>query len=468
MLLIALALRIGMLGVDVRLHPDEALFAAQARLIPTQGDWLLRTTDLDKPPLTFYVTALAFKLLPVSEFAARLPNVLFSGASVALVYALTCHLYRDRGTALIAMLLMALSPYNLAFSATVFTDIQATFWVLAACVLAVRDRWLWAGVAAALIFAAKSTALLFVPLILALGIAQTAQSNWRWRDLGQRVGMFLLPLFAGLMLLLLWDAARAPRSFFDLGYTRNNPGRLIRSDEVIPRLNQWGHWLHYATGSRLLNGGLLAAALLWMLARLRARTRAATTSWLIAGYSLAFVGWHWLVAFNTFDRYLHSLIPFLLILGAHMIAEAWHWLGARPAVLLAILVTLTGAMSPAVGIALRGDAPLGGDQGTHTGIDALARYLNTELAGQKVYDHWLGWELAFYLGPDPGVELRYKPLPEALADDMQAVPRYFAAPSPTHAAPWIAALHRADIQTVTVYHDQRHGFTVYRLSARQH
>ena len=35
-----LLLRIATLGVDVRFHPDEALFAAQARLISHEGDWL--------------------------------------------------------------------------------------------------------------------------------------------------------------------------------------------------------------------------------------------------------------------------------------------------------------------------------------------------------------------------------------------------------------------------------------------
>ena len=138
-------LRVSMLGLDVRFHPDEALFSAQARLITDQGDWLLRTTDLDKPPLTFYVNALSFRALGSSEFSARLPNVLFSSLSAAVLMAFTLALYRDRQTAILAGLLFALSPYDLAFSATVFTDVQATFWVLVACLLVARDRWLWAG-----------------------------------------------------------------------------------------------------------------------------------------------------------------------------------------------------------------------------------------------------------------------------------------------------------------------------------
>ena len=126
MILIGLLLRADMLGIDVRFHPDEALFAAQARLISHGGDLLLRETDLDKPPLTFYVTALSFAALNPSEFAARLPNVLASGASLAVLYALGWSLYRRRAVALVAALLWSLSPFDLAFAARPFTDVQAT------------------------------------------------------------------------------------------------------------------------------------------------------------------------------------------------------------------------------------------------------------------------------------------------------------------------------------------------------
>ncbi len=183
-----MALRLVMLGVDVRFHPDEALFAAQARLISARGDVLLRETDLDKPPLTLFVTALSYRMLGPTEFATRLPNVLFSGLSVAVIYTLAMALYGDRVTAALAGLLMALSPYDLAFAATAFTDVQATFWVLVAAWCAVRDRWTAAGIAAALAFAAKSNALIMLPLIVALGIAHNARTEWRVRDGLERRG----------------------------------------------------------------------------------------------------------------------------------------------------------------------------------------------------------------------------------------------------------------------------------------
>lgn len=482
-ILIGLLLRIAMLGVDTRFHPDEALFAAQARLISHEGDWLLRDTDLDKPPLTLFTTALAFRALEPSEFAARLTNVLCSGINTGVLYALAYTLYRDRAVALCASLLLALSPYDLAFSATVFTDVQATLWTLMACWLAARDRWTWAGTAAALMFAAKSTTLLALPLILALGIAHNARRAWTWRAVLRRLAAFTWPLVAGVALLVLWDMSRDPRSFLDLGYQRNNPGRLVRSDELWPRLEQWRHWLSFITGSRVVNAGLTALIPAWLFAGLLSHTpprhnlqhmsKAQTTivDGLLAGYSLAFLGWYWLIAFNTYDRYLHPLIPLLILLAARALIGLWCFTGTQRATLVAGVGLLTVLLLPGTITVLNGDAAIAGDQAQHTGIDTLANYLNTELASETIYDHWLGWELAYYLGPAPQVHLRHVVLPEALPADLATQinpPRYFVAPSPDHAAHWLAALHRAGINTACVYIDPTHDFIVYRLDTTRH
>lgn len=466
-ILVGLLLRVGMIGVDARFHPDEALFAAQARLV--RHDSLLRDTDLDKPPLTFYMTALSFRLLGPTEFAARLPNVLFSGLSVGVLYALARALYQERSTAALAALLYALAPYDLVFAATAFTDIQATFWILAACLFVARDRWTYAGIACALAFASKSTSVLFVPLILSLGIARHAQTGWHVGHILRRLWRFVWPLVVGIGLLLLWDLARAPRSFFDLGYVRNNPGRLIRSDEIAPRLEAWSHWLNFITAAPLLNVGLCAAGAMWLAYGVfRQRTRAVSLDWLIAGFGLVFLAWFWLVAFNTYDRYIHTLVPFLLLFAARGVTGLWLRVGRQSiqsvfrVVLVAVIV---GPILPGTVRTLRGDLPVGGDQGQHTGIDILADTMNMHLRGAIIYDHWLGWELAFYLGEYSQVQIVYMPMPEVLAGDVltQTTPRYFVVPSLHIATPWIAALERAGIQHRIVYRTPDNPFVIYRL-----
>src|SRR5436190_20383096 len=86
-LLVATQLRLLPL-LENRFHPDEALYASFARLIVSGRDPLLSSVVVDKPPLSFYLTALSFLLLGSTEFAARLPNFYASLLSLALLFAL--------------------------------------------------------------------------------------------------------------------------------------------------------------------------------------------------------------------------------------------------------------------------------------------------------------------------------------------------------------------------------------------
>ena len=533
LLIAAAGVRVALLGVDARLHPDEALFATQARAIARGLDPLLRGADVDKPPLTLYTLALSFRALGVHEWSARLPNVFFSTLSVAALYALARALYRDRAAAWSAAALWAFSPYALGFAATAFTDVQATFWVLLGLGLAARGRWGRAGVALALGVACKTSAWQAVPLALVLGAlagvgaedagalpprpqqgtsspappadraARARRRSQRARPAGgRRLGIrsveailasrrgtrreagsrgvlplagvwgqsphvlaltrLAVPLALGVGALALWDAARAPRSFWALARAHNMPDRLVRSDEVGARLSAWLGWARWAVGAEWL-AVVLALGVGALLARdLRRRDRAAALDWALAGYGLTWLGAYWLVAFNTYDRYLYPLVPLLLILAARALVSAWRTFGARRSVALLLIVAVGAGSLPATRAALRGELPLGGDRGQHDGIDALAAYLNAELAGAVVYDHWLGWELGYYLGASPRVQLRYMPQPEALADDLRAVeqPRYLVAPQ-REAAFWLGVLRGAGFCAAPTYAVGR--FAVYLL-----
>lgn len=463
-LLAGLALRLGMLARDARFHPDEALFAAQARMV-AGGDLLLRATDLDKPPLPFYATALALTAFGDGERAARVPNAAFSLLTVAALATLAHALYHDPAVTLLAAGLLACSPFDLAYAATVFTDVQATCWLVIAAALAARDRWGWSGVAAALALAAKQNAAFLLPLVAALGGLAQVSGAWGGRDAVRRAGRWLAPIGIGLALLVVWDLARAPRSFLALGFARNNPGRLIRADEVGPRLEAWAGWLGVAAGGAWLGGALLIAIVGWLWIGWRRGGRAAALDWALAGYAVTYLGWHWLVAFNTYDRYLHPLIPFLALLAARAVAGWWRRAGAQPAVLGAVAAALVIGLSAPVARTLRGESALGGDRTAGAGIVRLADTLNTTLAGAVVYDHWLGWELAYYLGEAPRVTVRWMPLPEALTDEAQEATevRYFAARDPAEAAPWVAILRRAGVGVETAYQDAAAGYVVYAL-----
>src|SRR5690606_5435222 len=148
------------------------------------------------------------------------------------------------------LLLTALSPYLLAFSATAYTDGLMLLCMTLALLMAGRNRWGWSGVWLGLGFACKQQALFYLPLLLALG--------WAIGELTpRRMLRFLIGLSIPLLMLLAWDSVRPGDSLFALAAFNNDPGRLIRSDEVWPRLTAW---LSHAQA--LLGPGWLTAVLL--------------------------------------------------------------------------------------------------------------------------------------------------------------------------------------------------------------
>lgn len=70
----------------------------------------------DKHPVHVYVTAISEKLLGLSEFSTRLPSALFGILNVLLIFYLTKLLFNKDVIALVASLILAISPYNIHFS----------------------------------------------------------------------------------------------------------------------------------------------------------------------------------------------------------------------------------------------------------------------------------------------------------------------------------------------------------------
>ena len=86
-LLLGFALRVTCLTTD-RFHADEALSAGWALLIP-DGDPLLLSVPVDKPPLYLYTLAGSLIAFGRSEVAARLPGLASSMLGIAILYRLS-------------------------------------------------------------------------------------------------------------------------------------------------------------------------------------------------------------------------------------------------------------------------------------------------------------------------------------------------------------------------------------------
>ena len=443
LLLLAAALRFGVLSHDARFHPDEALYATYARRMARYGDLLLSDAPLDKPPLGLFVNALSFSALGEGEFSARLPAAFFSLINVAVCYALLRRLI-NRRAALIGGALMALSPFDLAFSGTAFHDPLLTLCCALCALMLSREQPLYAGIFAACAIATKQSALQFLPIYALIGAVGLRRAR-----IGTLVA-FGVPILAVAFALMAWSAARAaPVDFWTLGVL--NPGalRLIRSDEVLPRLARWLALYGESVGfAPLLGIGAYGA---W-----RACTEAARPSVaaLIAACGLlgTLLG-YWLIAFPLYDRYLLPLAPLTVLLIAYGMA-AW-----RSRLALAVVFAL---IAPFTARTLANQHGIGIQSAFYGGVDGLAAHLNALEGTPIVYDHWLSWELRYYLGDSPRPQLVWYPSAEWLSRDVchLPTPSYFVAPEGA-AWRWLAVLNAVGARAEPI---ARTPLVLYRIT----
>lgn len=477
-LLVGVALRIHALGQDRRFHPDEALYSTFARSAALNGDWLLHGS-LDKPPLTIYASALSMTLFATrvddrgllnfdvrqGEFAARLPNTFANILLIPIVYALAKALYRDERSALWSALLIALSPFAVAFSATAFTDVLMLLFMTLALWMAAVGRWGWSGMWLTLAFLNKPQGLFYLPLAFFMG--------WLLNRLSLlAVLRFIFPLLLGTGALFLWDNVRdQATSMWMLGYVNSDPQRLIRSDEVLPRLMRWLSFARTLFGTPTPIFALVIP--LSVFARVVRAPRQCSTVIDITLLTFVLVYWllHWLVAFNTYDRYLLPLLPPLALLAAR--GSMWLWRVLSRYIMSAELALAAGVIAFTLAIsafeASEQRLPFADRNGSfpnYEGIDQLSDFLNRQSLGAIIYDHWLNWELGYYMGQWSDKRRVYYPTPAALAEDAllqpDPAPRYFPVPAQQPVAPWLDALHEAGFTTIVVY--QTPNWVVYEIT----
>jgi 4-amino-4-deoxy-L-arabinose transferase-like glycosyltransferase len=474
-----------------RFHPDEALYASFARYAASGDGSLLSRLVVDKPPLSFYLNGLSVLIFGGTEFAVRLPNLFASVVSVALLWALARRLY-DARTGLLAAWLLALSPFAILFSVTVFIDPLLTAFVLAglwaACAPAPRPRL--AALFFTLAYATKQTALLYLPLGLACTLIHCAPAT-TLKEAARHLLRVVIPILIGLALvtaaLFVWDWARqAPIGLWEQGYSDNAPGRFVRANEVWPRALAWLEWMQYFTASRPLDLFFLLTLPLLLGMGLIHPSRAALADFILAGYLLLHLAAYWLLAFNIWDRYLLPLLPLAALLLARSLRLTAYglsrltyrlshsfgpWplsLAPWPARLLPPAFCLL-LLSPAL-TAARSGYPVGGDHGAYDGIDDVARFVRSLPPGGVLYDHWLGWEFNFYLFDRP-LYISYFPAPEALTTDLlafgRASPRYLVVPSWEADAEVRVAAGRAGFAFAPIHaairRDGSTSFVVYQL-----
>lgn len=113
--------------IEYPLHdPTEARYAEIPRLIIETGNWIMPPFDYGvpfwgKPPLTFWLTAISFKLFGYSEFAARLPIFLLAGVVLWISYRFAKVLLGVEKAAFSSIVLISTALFFIA-SGAVMTD----------------------------------------------------------------------------------------------------------------------------------------------------------------------------------------------------------------------------------------------------------------------------------------------------------------------------------------------------------
>jgi len=209
----------------------ESYFALGSRLMIEQNDWLTPHAPdelpLNKPPLTYWLIGLSYKLLGANYGSARLPAVLAALLVLAIVYWLALQLEGKRA-GIISVAMLASSLLFLSFARMAMSDMLLTLCVtasLACFILSLRIGTprsktivLLGYVALALGVLAKgpvAIALVAVPIGLEMGLRRSREDLKKLRLLP---GLVLFGLVAAPYFLVLYARAGAePLRFFFFG-----------------------------------------------------------------------------------------------------------------------------------------------------------------------------------------------------------------------------------------------------------
>ena len=148
-------------------NPDEGRYSEISREMAASGDWVTPRLNgikyFEKPPLQYWASALAFRLLGEHEFPARAYTMLCAGIAL-LAVVVTARRLAGNDAALLAAGVLLSSPYFLGLGGVVTLDMGLTAWTtVTACAFLLamdthrpetRRRWLlvaWAAMALAVL-----------------------------------------------------------------------------------------------------------------------------------------------------------------------------------------------------------------------------------------------------------------------------------------------------------------------------
>ena len=292
-------------------NPDEGRYAEIPREMLSGGDWVIPHLNglayIEKPPLQYWATALSFRVLGPSEFAARLYSALSALGTVLLVWLAARRFWSlEAGWRAVAVLSSMLMFVVLGQLLTL--DMSLTFYMtlsLAAFLLAQQTRqprrWMllaWAAAGCGVL--TKGLVAAAIPVAVLILYSAYSRDFAPWRRLHVKWG---LPLFLVITVPWHWLAARRLADFLEFFFVHEHVARYL-----TPSADRQEPWWFFA-------GVFLAGSMPWTLPALRvlgggwrARTPAAGGK-----FQPTVFLWVWVVFIGVFFSLSDSkLMPYIL------------------------------------------------------------------------------------------------------------------------------------------------------------
>ena len=183
---------------------DESYFAYVARDSFEQNSWIVQI-ELGEPtffksPMVFWAQMLSFKLLGVSDFAAKLPSAIANIITAFALFFICRSAFKSPTVAFLAVIIYQCSVQVHISSHQICTDVYYQLFLMLSllfCVKAISDKVRWlllAGVFNGLVFLSKSALGLVLPATLFLYVVFSR----RWSLLLHVVLYFIISLVVSL------------------------------------------------------------------------------------------------------------------------------------------------------------------------------------------------------------------------------------------------------------------------------
>ena len=308
----------------------ESYFGLGARLMVEQGDWLAPHAPdeqvLNKPPLTYWLIGLCYKLFGFNYGAARLPSGIAALGVLAIVYALGIRYY-GKMAGLISSAMLASSLLFVGFARLAMSDMLLTLFVTAgiACFAVAfgsqSEKSVWPSIGFAAIALGILTkgpvALVLVgaPVFLDLALSRSLGGIKKLR-LGLGL-MILIGLAAPYFLLLYFKLGTQPLKFFFLSENLQRFSGQVYGSSGRPFWYEFvAFFADFAPWSLLLPIAMAAGYLAWK--RGTPTNRITRICWLWLGSTLV------LFSLSSFklDYYLLPAMPAAALIVGGMVANS--------------------------------------------------------------------------------------------------------------------------------------------------